>query len=189
MSRHGYPSDLSREQFERIKGMLEGNRHKTRPRQVDLYDVFCAILYLLKNAAVWRALPSDFPSISTVRYYFDQWNKPREGEQISLLEQALKKSSGTRTGTQRAQQLDALLHRGCAKRQEHRYGRFARVTACDCRNHSECGRPGSSLDDVFSTSVNLVRRRQGDGGWELHRRGLCAKGQRDSGGIGGNCQA
>ena len=65
MIRKHYPSDISREQFEPISAMLEGVRRKTRPRQVDLYDVFCAILYLLKNAATWRALPSDFPCIST----------------------------------------------------------------------------------------------------------------------------
>ena len=74
MTRRQYPSDVSREQFDRIRPLFEGARHKTRPRRIDLYDVFCAILYLLKNAALWRALPSDFPCISTVRYYFDQWS-------------------------------------------------------------------------------------------------------------------
>ena len=45
----------------------------------DLYDIFCAILYLLKNAATWRALPGDFPSPSTVRYYFDHWTQNAGG--------------------------------------------------------------------------------------------------------------
>jgi transposase len=127
MDRKHYPSDISREQFELIRGMLEGMRHKTRPRRVDLYDIFCAILYLLKNASVWRALPSDFPSISTVRYYFDLWSTERVGEDSSLLEQALKKSGGERTRAQRTHQLDDLLHRGRAKRQEYRHGREERI--------------------------------------------------------------
>ena len=127
MSRKHYPSDISREQIEPIRGMLEGIRHKTRPRRVDLYDVFCAILYLLKNAAVWRALPSDFPSISTVRYYFDLWSSQRAGEESSLLAQAVKKSGGERTRTQRAASLDELLHRGRAKRQEYRHGKEQRL--------------------------------------------------------------
>lgn len=80
MSRKQYPSDISREQFEKIRAMLEGIRHRTRPRRVDLYDVFCAILYLLKNACIWRALPSDFPSVSTVRYYFDLWARRVEAK-------------------------------------------------------------------------------------------------------------
>jgi transposase len=90
MKRKHYPSDISREQFEQIRPLLEGARKKTCPRRQDLYDIFCGILYLLKNAATWRALPGDFPSPSTVRYYFDQWSQVPEGATHSLLEQALK---------------------------------------------------------------------------------------------------
>jgi transposase len=125
MGRKHYPSDISVEQFERIRGLLEGSKKRTCPRRVDLYDVFCAILYLLnllKNAAVWRALPSDFPPASTVRYYFDQWSKVPDDASSSLLEQALKKSVGARTREQRQAALDELLHRGRTKREEHRYG-------------------------------------------------------------------
>jgi transposase len=122
MSRKHYPSDISREQFEQIRGILEGGKKKTCPRQVDLYDVFCAILYLLKNAVIWRGLPSDFPSPSTVRYYFDQWSRLREGQAMSLLEQALKKSGDARTVAQWQTALNELLHRGRTKRQEHRHG-------------------------------------------------------------------
>ncbi|NOU42552.1 MAG: transposase [Methyloglobulus sp.] len=51
----GCPSDIyplghkSREQFERIRGLLESAREKTKPRKVDLYDVFCGLLYVLKS--------------------------------------------------------------------------------------------------------------------------------------------
>lgn len=122
MTRKHYPSDISREQFEQIRPLLEGSRKKTAPRKWDLYDIFCAILYLLKNAATWRALPGDFPAPSTVRYHFDHWTKVGEDGTESLLEQALKKSGGARTREQGAAALDALLHRGRTKRQEHRYG-------------------------------------------------------------------
>jgi transposase len=122
MGRKHYPIDISVEQLERIRGFLEGSKKRTCPRRVDLYDVFCAILYSLKNAAVWRALPSDFPPTSTVRYDFDQWSKVPDDASSSLLEQALKKSGGARTREQRQAALDELLHRGRTKRQEHRYG-------------------------------------------------------------------
>ena len=36
-----YPSDISRKQFEQISPILENARKKTKPRTVDLYDVFC----------------------------------------------------------------------------------------------------------------------------------------------------
>lgn len=89
--RKTYPSDISREQFEAIHPILERSRKKTCPRKVDLYDVFCAISYLLKTGCQWRALPHDFPKWRTVHEYFRQWSETRENEP-SLLEQALKKS-------------------------------------------------------------------------------------------------
>ena len=45
---HSYPSDITREQFKIIMPILEGARKKTRPREVDLYDVFCEVLYVVK---------------------------------------------------------------------------------------------------------------------------------------------
>ena len=61
MSRQKYPSDLSREQFQQILPLLESVRKRTKPRTVDLYEVFCAVLYLLKSGCQWRMLPGEFP--------------------------------------------------------------------------------------------------------------------------------
>ena len=47
---HSYPSDISREQFARILPTLESARRRTKPRTVELYDVFCGVLYFLKKA-------------------------------------------------------------------------------------------------------------------------------------------
>jgi transposase len=55
-----YPSNISREQFSRIESTLLRVRKITKPRKVDLYEVFCAILYVLKSGCQWRMLPSDF---------------------------------------------------------------------------------------------------------------------------------
>ncbi len=44
--RKNYPSEISREQFEIIKTLLGSAQRKTTPRRVDLYEVFCAMLYL-----------------------------------------------------------------------------------------------------------------------------------------------
>lgn len=80
MERKVYPSDISQEQFEVIRPLLEGARRRTAPRRVDLYDVFCAILYLLKNGGTWRAIPGDVPGWNRVRYYFDQWTACTAGD-------------------------------------------------------------------------------------------------------------
>jgi hypothetical protein len=38
--RKEYPSDISRDQFEQIRPLLEGVRKSTKPHAVDLYDAF-----------------------------------------------------------------------------------------------------------------------------------------------------
>ncbi|MCC8494202.1 IS5 family transposase, partial [Xanthomonas hortorum pv. gardneri] len=86
-----YPSDISREQFEQIRALLEGARKKTAPRKVDLYEVFCAVLYLLKSGCQWRMLPETFPKWRTVHAYFQIWSEVDE-HGVSLLERALKKN-------------------------------------------------------------------------------------------------
>ena len=116
-----YPSDISREQFAVILPMLESVRRKTKPRTVDLYEVFCAVLYLLRSGCQWRALPSDFPKWRTVHSYFAKWSEPDE-DGVSVLERALKKSGwrGPReTGAQRVQH---VLDRGRAEREECGHG-------------------------------------------------------------------
>ena len=126
MERKVYPSDITHEQFEVIRPLLEGAKHKTTPRKVDLHDVFCAILYLLKSSCTWRALPGDFPGWNIVRYYFDHWTAAT-ADGFSLLEQALKKSGEERAYREWARRKDLLLHRGCAKREEHGYGAAQRL--------------------------------------------------------------
>ena len=89
--RKRYDSDITREQFETIRQDLEGARKRTRPREVDLYDVFCGVLYILKSGCQWRMLPSDFPKWRTVHSYYQIWSKKGENGK-SLLEEILKKS-------------------------------------------------------------------------------------------------
>ena len=59
MMRKEYPSDISRKQFEIIKEDLKSVRKTTHPSTYDLYDIFCAVLYLLKEGCTWRAIPHD----------------------------------------------------------------------------------------------------------------------------------
>ena len=73
--RGSYPSDVTREQFDIVRPILEAVKKRTRPREVELYEIFCAVLYLLKNACTWRALPHDFPNWKLVYYYFGIWSK------------------------------------------------------------------------------------------------------------------
>jgi transposase len=88
--RESYPSDISRDQFEKIRSMLEGLRKKTKPRKLDLYDVFCGVLYINRTGCQWRMLPKDYPKWSSVYAYFRIWNNADESGE-SILDAALKK--------------------------------------------------------------------------------------------------
>ena len=86
-----YPSDISRNQFNRISDILESARTKTSPRSIDLYDVFCGILYCLKGGIQWRMLPKDYPKWQLCYYYFRIWSEKKDEVTDSILEQVLKK--------------------------------------------------------------------------------------------------
>jgi transposase len=88
--RKAYPSDITREQFSKIEADLAGGKKETRPRSYDLYDVFCALLYVLKEGCTWRGLPHDFPKWQNVYYHFRLWKKPEEDGE-SLLDKVLRK--------------------------------------------------------------------------------------------------
>ena len=83
--REPYPSDVTREQFGLIVHDLETVKKTTRPRKIDLYEIFCAVLYLLKNGCTWRALPHDFPNWKLVYYYYSVWTRKDENG-ISVLD-------------------------------------------------------------------------------------------------------
>jgi transposase len=87
--RGSYPSDIKRESFEVIRPRLESFRRKTKPRQYDVYDIFCGILYVLKSACQWSMLPKDFPKHRTVYSYFRQWGAKPSADKPSLLDSLL----------------------------------------------------------------------------------------------------
>ena len=87
---HQYPSDISRAEYDLIREDLEGARKKTRPGKYDLYDVFCAVLYVIQGGIQWRMLPSDYPKWQSVYYHFRVWSEKDETG-VSILDKVLQK--------------------------------------------------------------------------------------------------
>lgn len=119
--RKAYASDISREVFAELEPLLLSSRKRTRPRTVDVYEVFCAVLYLLKSGCQWSMLPSEFPAKSTVYYYFQMWSAKPSATEPSLLEQALKKCGWRGPQSTGAQRLADALDRGRSEREKHRH--------------------------------------------------------------------
>ena len=85
-----YPSDITKVQFNKIAPLLEGARKKTKPRTLDLYDIFNGLLYVVTTGCQWRALPKDYPKWKSVHYYFRVWSE-LDNKKTSVLEEVLKK--------------------------------------------------------------------------------------------------
>ena len=68
-----YPSDLSNAEWALIAPMIPPAKPGGRPRTTDMRDVMNALLYIAGGGIQWRALPKDFPPVSTVRGYFYAW--------------------------------------------------------------------------------------------------------------------
>ena len=108
--RKKYPSDITRKQFQKIRPLLLKARKKTKPRTIDPYDAFCAVLYVLKSGCQWRMLPSDFPKWRSAHAYFQIWSEEKEGAE-SILDAALKKIGWRGSRVQWTERKDQLLHR------------------------------------------------------------------------------
>jgi transposase len=123
VKRKRYASDISREKFAEVEALLRSVRKTTKPATVDLYEVFCAVLYLLRTGCQWRFLPSEFPKWTTVYAYWRKWSDP--GLQgTSVLELVLKKSAWRGPKETGAQRLQHALDCGRAEREEHGHGRL-----------------------------------------------------------------
>jgi transposase len=86
---HNYQSGITREEFEIIRADIESARKTTKPLEIDLYDVFCGLLYLLKSGCRRRIIPADFPKWNTVYFYYGIRSEKRETAK-SVLEKVLK---------------------------------------------------------------------------------------------------
>jgi transposase len=73
-----YPSDLTDEEWARLKPLIPPAKPGGRPRHTDMREAMNAILYLPRAGCPWRYLPRDgFPPRSTVSTIFR--NFQREG--------------------------------------------------------------------------------------------------------------
>jgi len=66
-----YASNLTSDQWELLEPLIPA-KPGGRPREVEIWNILNAILYLLSEGCRWRSLP-DFPAWQTVYTYFRNW--------------------------------------------------------------------------------------------------------------------
>lgn len=82
VDQRSYPTDLTDEQWNRLREMLPPPKPGGRPRAVDLRQVMNAMLYLERAGCAWRMLPHDFPPWQTVYTYFRNWRREGVWDQL-----------------------------------------------------------------------------------------------------------
>ncbi len=82
MRRKAYPSDLSNEEWAKLKPLLP-KHGRGAPRRVNLREVINALRYLSRTGCQWRMLPHDLPPWEKVYYYFSQWRDDGTWERLN----------------------------------------------------------------------------------------------------------
>ena len=97
MARRNYPTDLSDQEWEIIKRILEREEPYTTGRhtEVELREVWNAIFYISKTGCQWQYLPHDFPPPTTVNYHYLKWMRTGIYQKVNdELRQQLRKQIG-----------------------------------------------------------------------------------------------
>src|SRR5512135_3199935 len=68
-----YPSDLTRNQWRKLKRLLPKAKPGGRPRSVNLREVLNGVFYIARGGCFWRMMPTDLPPWSTCYDYFRKW--------------------------------------------------------------------------------------------------------------------
>ncbi|WP_240991954.1 transposase [Wolbachia endosymbiont (group A) of Paraperithous gnathaulax] len=76
---------------------MESCRKKTKPRTLDLHDIFCGVLYVLKSGCQWRMVSKEFPKWRNCYDYFKKWSEKPDVNKESVLELVLKKNNCDKT--------------------------------------------------------------------------------------------
>ncbi len=83
MRRKLYPSDLSDEEWAKLKPHLLKPPGRGAPRRVNLREVINALRYLSRTGCQWRMLPHDLPPWEIVYYYFRHWRDDGTWERLN----------------------------------------------------------------------------------------------------------
>lgn len=88
-----YPTDMTDEQWEAVRSVLERTGLPGRPLTYDLRSIFNGCLYIAREGCGWRSLPKDaYPPWPVVYRHFQRWSENGKLQQLTYaLNQAVRK--------------------------------------------------------------------------------------------------
>jgi putative transposase len=94
-----YPSDLTRNQWRKLKRLLPPAKPGGRPRSVNLREVLNGILYIVRGGCAWRMMPKDLPPWSTCYDYFYKWRNNGTWQRLNdALRDQVRRKARRKTG-------------------------------------------------------------------------------------------
>ncbi len=85
MARRRYPSDLTDAQWMRLEPLVPPPKPGGRPPAHPRRELVDALLYVLRNGVIWRALPHEYPPWQTVYHYFRHWRDDGTFERLNAV--------------------------------------------------------------------------------------------------------
>jgi putative transposase len=85
MPRRHYPSDLTDAQWRRLAPLVPPPKPGGRPAAHARRELVDAMLYVLRNGIIWRALPHEYPPWQTVYHYVRLWRTDGTFERMSAV--------------------------------------------------------------------------------------------------------
>ena len=101
MQMHPYPTDLTDQEWNGIRGLVPAPKAKPgkrgRPPKLERRQLLNAILYIVRSGCPWRLLPKDFGLWNTIYGYFRKWSQDWTWKFIhDRLRDRLRKACGRR---------------------------------------------------------------------------------------------
>jgi putative transposase len=82
MNRLPYLTDLTDDQWDRIKDVIPPEKPGGRHRELERREILNAILYVTVSGIQWRLLPHDFPNWASAYGYFWRWRNSGDWQRI-----------------------------------------------------------------------------------------------------------
>jgi putative transposase len=83
MKRKPYSTDLTDEQWAKLKPHLPLAHRRGAPRRANLREILNALLYISRTGCQWRLLPHDLPPWEKVYSYFSHWRDDGTWERLN----------------------------------------------------------------------------------------------------------
>ncbi len=95
MQRHGYPTDLTDDEWTIVSPFVQNSDKRGRRQKYEIREILNAIYFVIVTGVQWRNIPNDFPPWRIVYWHFMKW---RDKDTFKLLHDEVRKQLRVKLG-------------------------------------------------------------------------------------------